>query len=81
MQENPESPLPATRHLPDNNPAIMGDLVAQLAATARFYRSEAAEMRKDESRRDRRQLGWREADTIAELLEAACDMLKNDYRA
>lgn len=56
----------------------MSDLIEKLARNARFYEHEAVALKEDETRRDNRNLGWREAKAIADLLTEAMGELTNE---
>jgi hypothetical protein len=51
------------------------ELVAMLERNARFYATESVALNAEGSRRDRRQLGAKEAATIAQLLRRAADAI------
>jgi hypothetical protein len=55
------------------------DLIAKLFAEARFYQDEANALKEDEQRRDNRHMGWREAQTITDLLNDAAKELKSAH--
>lgn len=54
----------------------MTELTEKLARNAKFYAQESLALGEDPTRRDRRQLGAKEAATISQLLREAADALE-----
>lgn len=54
----------------------MTELTDKLARNAKFYANESLALGEDIARRDRRQLGAKEAATISQLLREAADALE-----
>lgn len=54
----------------------MSELTDKLARNAKFYANESLALSEDSARRDRRQLGAKEAATISQLLREAADALE-----
>jgi hypothetical protein len=56
----------------------MTELTEKLSRNARFYAAESVALGEDVARRDRRNLGAKEAATISQLLREAADALQHE---